>query len=179
VRAERADVEFIIVGDGPLRADVEAHARRLAISEHVHFVGEVHDVRALLGSFDVFVLSSVIEGMPNVLLEALAAEKPAVVTAAGGMPEIVTHEETGLLVPPGDPEALAAGVLRLLARPEEGTRLGRAGRRLVEERYTNASMVARYVTLYEELAIARGLRLAAPAPDVAEEQRIRGVAASH
>jgi starch synthase (maltosyl-transferring) len=158
VRAARQDVEFVIVGDGPLRAQVEQQARDLGVRDHVHFLGELHDVRALLAGFDVFVLSSIIEGMPNVLLEALAAERPAVVTSAGGMPEIVTHEKTGLLVPPADSAALGAGILRLLANAEEAARFGRAGRRVVEERFSNAAMVGSFAQLYEDLEIEHGLR---------------------
>jgi len=170
VRAARKDVEFVIVGDGPLRGELEAQASQLGIANHVHFLGEIHDVRALLRSFDVFVLSSVVEGMPNVLLEALAAEKPAVVTSAGGMPEIVIHEETGLVVPPAAPAVLAAELLRLLARPDDCARFGKAGRQLVERRFSAAAMISSYARLYEELEIERNLRspnpAAVPSPDL-------------
>lgn len=155
VRSARRDVDFVIVGDGPLRARMEAEAARLGIRDHVHFLGEVQNAHSLLRSFDVFVLSSIIEGMPNVLLEALAAERPVVVTCAGGMPEIVTNERTGLLVPTSNPEALSAGILRLLEHPEEARRLGQAGRRLVEERFSAEAMCARYTELYETL-VTRG-----------------------
>jgi glycosyltransferase involved in cell wall biosynthesis len=156
VREVRDDVEFVIVGDGPLRQRAETQAAALGIAEHVHFLGEVGNARALLERFDVFVMSSVIEGMPNVLLEALAAERPVVVTRAGGMPEIVTHEHTGLLVPPADPGALAAGILRLLTSPEEARRFATAGRALVERQFSAAAMRARFIELYEELMAGGG-----------------------
>ena len=179
VRTARSDVEFVIVGEGPLRAELEARALRLGIRDHIHFLGEVHDVRALLQSFDVFALSSVIEGMPNVLLEALAAEKPAVVTSAGGMPEIVIHEETGLLVPPAAPSVLAAELLRLLARPEDCVRFGKAGRRLVERRFSAAAMIASYAGLYEELEMERKLRGERPAAAHTEKLPTRTAATGH
>jgi glycosyltransferase involved in cell wall biosynthesis len=156
VRQVRDDVDFVIVGDGPLRQEAEARAAALGIGEHVHFLGEIGNARALLDRFDVFVMSSIIEGMPNVLLEALAAERPAVVTCAGGMPEIVTHERTGLLVPPADPGALAAGILRLLAAPEEARRFALAGRALVEAQFSASAMRTRFIDLYEELVSALG-----------------------
>ncbi|MHC4180999.1 MAG: glycosyltransferase [Planctomycetota bacterium] len=179
IRTERPDVEFVIIGEGPLRADLEAQAVRLGIGDHVHFLGEVHDVRALLQGFDVFTLSSVIEGMPNVLLEAMAAEKPAVVTKAGGMPEMVIHEETGLLVPPAAPAALASEILRLLSRPEDLARFGKAGRRLVEKRFTVSAMISSYARLYEELTVERKLRRPHPAATDTEELSTGPAATGH
>ena len=160
VRQVRADVDFVVVGDGPLRKQAEARAAELGIGEHVHFLGEIGNARTLLERFDVFVMSSIIEGMPNVLLEALAAERPVVVTRAGGMPEIVSHEHTGLLVPPGNPGALAAGILRLLAAPEEARRFALAGRALVEAQFSASAMRARFIELYERLVAGRGSRRA-------------------
>jgi L-malate glycosyltransferase len=157
VRAVRDDVEFVVVGDGPMRAEVEAEATRLGIREHVHLLGEIRDARGLMRTFDVFVMSSVIEGMPNVLLEALAAERAVVVTSVGGIPEIVAHEKSGLLVPPGDPGALAAGVLRLLANPAEAGAFGAAGRRTIEAKFSVQAMVESFTRLYEECLSAAGI----------------------
>ncbi len=161
VRAVRPDVDFVIVGDGPLRAEVEAEASRLGIREHVHLLGEVRQVRALLRAFDVFVISSVIEGMPNVVLEALAVERPVVATAVGGIPEIVSHERSGLLVSPGDPAALAAGVLRVLDDPREAAAFGAEGRRTVESQFSVDTMVGRFTALYDGLRAGRDM----PAPE--------------
>jgi glycosyltransferase involved in cell wall biosynthesis len=171
VCAERGDVDFVIVGDGPLRPEVERQIAELGLAGRVHLLGEIPDARRLLESFDVFVLSSMIEGMPNVLLEAMAAARPVVVTRAGGMPEIVTDERTGLLVPIADPGALARAVLRLLCDPAEARRLGRAGRAVVEERYSAEAMGRRYAELYESLLGERALgatpsRAAAGTPSV-------------
>jgi glycosyltransferase involved in cell wall biosynthesis len=145
------DADFVVIGDGPLRQQLESQAAHLGIRRHVHFLGEIQNARALLARLDVFVMSSVIEGMPNVLLEALAVGRPSVVTGVGGMPEIVTHEETGLIVPPADPRQLATGIARLLADPAAAQRLGDAGRALVERRYSAAAMGHRFTELYDAL----------------------------
>jgi len=151
VGAAHDDVHFVMIGDGPLRAALEQDAERRGLRERVHFLGEVTDVRGLLRGFDVFVMSSVIEGMPNVLLEALAVERPA---AVGGMPEIVGHGRSGLIVPPGDPAALANGILRLLGDPAKAATFAAEGRRTVESRYTVETMVDRYTVLYDGLTTA-------------------------
>jgi glycosyltransferase involved in cell wall biosynthesis len=164
VRAARPDVHLVVVGDGPLRAELEADAARRGLAGHVHFLGEVHDVRALLHGFDVFAISSVIEGMPNVLLEALAAERPVVATRVGGIPEIVTDGKSGVLVPPSDPAALAAGMLRLLENPAEAALFGAAGRRVAESRFGVGTMVERFTQLYDELLAEHGLTPAAARP---------------
>jgi glycosyltransferase involved in cell wall biosynthesis len=171
VCAECRNVDFVIVGDGPLRPEVERQIAELGLAGRVRLLGEIADARRLLESFDVFVLSSMIEGMPNVLLEAMAAERPVVVTRAGGMPEIVTDERTGLLVPIADPGALARAILRVLRDPAEARRLGRAGRAVVEERYSAEAMGRRYAELYESLLRERALgptplRATADAPPV-------------
>jgi glycosyltransferase involved in cell wall biosynthesis len=162
VRATHPDVEFVIVGDGPLRGEIAAEAARLGLGGHVHLLGELSPVAPLLRGFDVFVISSIIEGMPNALLEALALERPVVATRVGGIPEIVTHGESGLLVPPAEPAALADAIVRLLDDPRLAASCGAAGRRTVEARYSLDAMAARFTALYEELAAARGLAI----PDV-------------
>jgi glycosyltransferase involved in cell wall biosynthesis len=114
-----------------------------------------------------------------VLLEALAAEKPAVVTSAGGMPEIVIHEETGLIVPPAAPTVLAAELLRLLARPDDCARFGKAGRKLVERRFSAAAMISSYARLYEELEVERNLRPPSPAAAHSPDLPTRTAATRH
>ncbi len=172
------DVDLVLIGDGPERGALEAQAARLGLGDRIHFVGEVPDARRFLWSFDVFVLASVIEGMPNVVLEALAAERPVVVTRAGGMPEIVTDGRTGRLTPPGEPAALADAILGVLGMPDSGRRFGQAGRRLVEERYSAETMGARYAALYDELSSARRhptrlARIATPNPSAAPRAAAR------
>jgi glycosyltransferase involved in cell wall biosynthesis len=164
VRAVRPDVEFVVVGDGPMRGELEAQAARLGLAPHMHLLGERSPVAPLLRGFDVYVISSVIEGMPNALLEALALERPVVATRVGGIPEIVTHGESGLLVPPSNPAAMADAILRLLDDPRLAASCGAAGRRTVETRYSLDAMAAHFTALYEELAAARGIPIPAAEP---------------
>ena len=119
---------LLLVGDGSLRKQAEAHAGSLGLGARVHFLGVRPDIDALLPECDLFALASDWEGMPMAIIEAMAAGLPVAATAVGGVPELVAHQATGLLVPPGDTPALA-DALALLARdsgPEAGTRPRRA-----------------------------------------------------
>lgn len=111
----RSDVRFLIVGDGPMRYEIEADIKRLGMSEQVQVLGERTDALALIKLLDVLVLTSVSEGLPNVLLEAAVAGTPVVMTAAGGATEVVVDGETGFVVPCGDAEGIAGRVLELLS----------------------------------------------------------------
>jgi glycosyltransferase involved in cell wall biosynthesis len=141
----------VIVGDGEQRNDLHALADRLQIQDRVQWVGWRDDRRAYLPWFDVFVLPSRFEGFPLALLEALLAEKAVVATDVGSVAEAVLPEETGLLVPEEDPAALAAAIRRLLEDDALRTRLGRAGRKLVRERFTASHMSRSFERLYEEI----------------------------
>lgn len=140
-------VHLLIVGDGPERTALEAQAHRLGLGERVIFAGHRTDVPLLMGGMDLFVLPSIWEGMPNVVLEAMAAGLPVVATAVGGTPEIVVEGETGLLVPPRDPAALAEAMERLLADPALRLQMGRAGRDRVQQYFD----IERTIRLNEEL----------------------------
>jgi glycosyltransferase involved in cell wall biosynthesis len=124
----RNDAAFVVVGDGPLRAELERTATDLGIAERTHFLGERHDVAELLRSFAMLVVSSHAEGMPLALMEAMAAGLPVVATSVGGVPELIEHERTGLLAAPGDAAQLAAHVEALLADPARRMALGSRGR---------------------------------------------------
>jgi len=151
LRRERPDVQGVIVGDGPLRAEVERAAREAGLAASCRLLGERADVAALLAALDVFVLSSVSEGFPFVVLEAMAMERPVVATAVNGVPEIVEDGITGRLVARGDGAALARAVREALAAPEAARAMGRAGRRRVAERFTARRMVAETEALYREV----------------------------
>jgi glycosyltransferase involved in cell wall biosynthesis len=137
-----------VAGNGPCLPALQSLAAELALGERVRFLGEVHDVPALLARASLFVLSSRTEGVSLTLLEAMARGLPVVATRVGGNPEVVAEDETGLLVPPRDPAALAAALLHLLRDPDAGRRMGRAGRRRVEEHFEIRRMVAGYEALY-------------------------------
>ncbi len=145
------DFRLDLVGDGPARAELQALAKELGLTGHVRFLGERDDVSALLSAASVFVLSSLSEGVPLTLLEAMATGLPAVVTDVGGNREIVMPGETGLLVPPGSPPALAEAIRTLWTHPDQARRFGAAGRRRVEEAFDIRHVAARYESLYREL----------------------------
>src|SRR5205823_10806990 len=121
------DFRLLIAGDGPCRAELESQCARLDLQKVVRFLGVVRDVPALLPQGRLFVLSSVTEGISLTLLEAMARGLPVVATAVGGNPEVVAANETGLLVPPRDPPALAEALSALWTRPELCARMGAAG----------------------------------------------------
>lgn len=133
---------------GAYEAALQEEAGRLGVAGRVVFAGYRADVPALLAGCDVFCLPSSAEGMPLVVLEAMAQARPVVATAVGGTPELVVHGETGLLVPPGDVEALTAGLAQLLADPERSRRMGEAGRRRVQREFGAAATAQRILELY-------------------------------
>jgi sugar transferase (PEP-CTERM/EpsH1 system associated) len=140
---------FLIIGRGALLDLLQDEARALGIDTHVRFLGFREDIPALLHSMDLFVLSSLSEGHPLSLLEAMASCKPVVATHVGGIPEVVQHGQTGILVPPGDPERLASEIIGLLLDPQRVQQLGAEGRRRVYETFSLSQMVQRYQQLYE------------------------------
>ncbi len=151
LRESAPRAHLAVIGDGPLRQALEAQASELRLEGYCRFLGEREDVPRLLAGLDAFVLSSTREGTPLTLLEAMAAEVPTVTTAVGGMPDVVLDGETGLLVPPGDHEALAAALARLAVDAAERRRMGRAGRRRVVEQYSLDRMAREYERLYDDL----------------------------
>jgi glycosyltransferase involved in cell wall biosynthesis len=138
-----------VVGEGPERPALEAQLAARGLTGRVRLLGERNDVERLLPAFDVFVLSSREEGIPNALLEAMAAGRPAVATAVGGTPEVLSDPETGWLVPPGAPEALAVALEQALTDPAEAQRRGAAARRRATERLGIDAMVRAHQAFYE------------------------------
>lgn len=152
-------VSFALVGDGPLRSQLEEQTQQLGIASRVKFLGQRLDSQAMISLFDIFVLPSVIEGMPNALLEAMALEKPVVVTEAGGNAEVVKHEESGLVVPIRNAEAMAQAVLRLLKDSVLAQRFAAAARQSVHQRFSFRHTLQAMQTLYEEMLAAKGVQL--------------------
>jgi glycosyltransferase involved in cell wall biosynthesis len=144
-------VRGVIAGDGPLRDDLQKLATEEGIADRVDFIGATEDVPGLLARSDTFILASDWEGMPNVVLEAMASGLPVVGTAIDGTKEIVEEGGTGFLVPSDDAEALATAMNELTASVELRSRMGQAGRHRAESEYSMERMVERYESLYTEL----------------------------
>ncbi len=149
------ETKLVVVGDGPLRAGLEAQRAKLAGGEHVVLPGMRRDVPDLLAALDVFVLSSATEGLPVVLLEAMASRLPVVSTAVGGIPDVV-HAGTGVLVPPHDETALREAVAALLAEPSRARALGDRARAEALETMSVDRMAQAYGALYERVLGRRG-----------------------
>ena len=140
-----------ICGEGPDRAQLEALAADMELAEDVRLLGWRDDVPDILRAADLFLHPARDEGFGLVVVEAAAAGLPIVASEVGGIPEIITHEHDGLLVPPGEPNALAAAIQRLLNEPEQARRLGDNARRTAFERFSAEAMAERYIELYERL----------------------------
>jgi glycosyltransferase involved in cell wall biosynthesis len=152
---QHPDTHFLLVGDGELRAELEAHTRALGLADRIHFLGSRRDVSELLAASDVFILPSLWEGLSMALLEAMAAAKPIVATAVSGTEQTMVHGQTGLLVPPGDAPALAQAIHALLSDPERARSLGQAARRGAETHFSTQQQAAEYVALYRRLLLER------------------------
>lgn len=148
--------QFLIVGEGPLRPNLERMVEELGL-ERCSLAGFRADIPNMLSILDVFTLPSTVEGLPRVLLEALAAARPVVATRIDGVTEIVQHGLTGLVVPPRGPAALADAVISLLKDPGLARRLGEAGRKLVEERFAVSRMVEEVDRVYTTLLQKKGI----------------------
>ena len=152
------DFNAALVGDGPDRAMLEARSRELGLEGRVRFLGERSDVERLLKAMDVFVLSSREEGIPNALLEAMAAGRPSVVTDVGGNKEVLTDGDTGWLVPSQSPIPLADALEAALSNPQEARRRGDRAHVVTVEQRSIESMVRRHEAFYERAAGVRVTR---------------------
>ncbi len=146
------DAHFVILGEGELRPALERQVREMHLEKHVLLPGFRTDVLSLLKAFDIFVMSSVTEGLGTSLLDAMAAARPIVATRAGGIPEVVVNEETGLLVPVRDHDQLAVAIVRLLKDAGLRERLARAGLNRVRAQFSAERMVDETLAVYRRLA---------------------------
>jgi glycosyltransferase involved in cell wall biosynthesis len=150
---------LVVTGDGVLRAALEQQARALRIADRVHFLGFRADVADVTQLYDVAVLPSVsLECLPYALMEAMALRKPVVASRFSGIPEVVDDGVTGTLVPRRDPKALAEAIIDLLKNPDKARAFGEAGRRRVEEKFTQERMLNETFALYDELVRCRNRR---------------------
>ncbi|MBI3242593.1 MAG: glycosyltransferase family 4 protein [Chloroflexi bacterium] len=154
VTEQISDVRFLIAGSGPLEQSLRTQIEKAGLSGRVELLGHIADrqrMAALYRGAAVFVHPAHYEGLPTVLLEAMACGRPVVATAVSGALDVVEPEENGLLTPPKDPAALAGTVARLLADPALGQRLGRAARQTIEARYSWEKVGGRYLQIYRQL----------------------------
>lgn len=171
-----ADIECRIIGDGPLRATTQHWIDANGLGKHVRLLGNLpqHEVARLMGETDVFVLPSIIaldgqmDGIPTSLMEAMAAGKPVVASSISGIPELVRHDVSGVLVDAAHPDRVAAAVRRLMDDPALRARLGRAGQQRVRERFDIRKTSTALIALFD-----RHANVNRPSPTVAD--RIRGL----
>lgn len=160
------EARLAVLGDGELRPSLQTQAAELEIADRVHFLGYRDDAAALTAQFDVAVIPSLWEGFGLVCLEAMAASRPVVASRVSAIPEIVVDGDTGLLVPPRDPDALAAAIVRLLADPDLARQMGARGR-LRMQQFTVDAMVRQTVDFYQNV-LPDGARAGAPFDPAAE-----------
>lgn len=151
LKVVRDDAHVLIIGDGPQRQSLERFCNNLQIRDRVHFLGHRNDVDQILEHLDVLWLASGYEGLPNVIMEAMAMGVPVVATDIPGNRDLVAHEQTGYLFPIGDRAALAGWTNHLLDHNDQRKAMGAAGQAALADRYTVEKMVQKHVTIYRQL----------------------------
>lgn len=146
-----ADIELLIVGEGNQRPRLESLVAELGRADCIRLLGFRTNPHELYRAMDLYVLSSLSEGLPNVLLEAMAMGVSVVATRIGGVPRLVSHEENGVLIEPGSVDELAGALTRMLADPALRDRMGRAGRATIEARYSFQARMQKIIALYDDL----------------------------
>ncbi len=153
VAREDERVHFVLVGDGPLKNEIANQAKQLGIGERMHLLGDRSDARLLVSSFDVSVLTSLSEGLPNTVMEAMSAAVPVVATAVGGTTELITDGKTGFLIPPANVEALVAQMLFVLRNESQCKVIAQRGNDFINSQFSMRRMVESVERLYEEVMI--------------------------
>jgi glycosyltransferase involved in cell wall biosynthesis len=151
VRKEFPKVKLLVTGEGEEENNLKKLVKSLDLTNKVIFAGLSSDIEGILPIAELFILPSLWEGLPNVLLEAMAAGKPVVATKVGGIPEIVVHGETGILIPPRDTDALAIAIIDLLQNKLKAKNMGEAGRIRAGKRFSIYKMIEKTENLYQEL----------------------------
>lgn len=151
--SEFPKLKWVIAGEGDLRDELEAIVGQKGVASHVFFLGHCTNVHELLPAFDIFVLPSLYEGLPNCVLEAMAAGKPIVASAVDGTVEAVVDGETGVLVPPGDPDRLYNALSRLIKDEDLRNKMGMSSRKRVEDIFSLSKQVQAFENLYEEYSL--------------------------
>lgn len=159
LKQQAPKIKTIIVGEGPLSMELNRQAKELDVEDIIFFLGFRKDIPKILSSLDLFVLSSHLEGMGSSILDAMASRLPVVATKVGGIPEVVINGETGLLVPPRNPSALARAILRLYSDKTLASRLGQKGYELVHRKFSAEAMADKVVRLYEKIGLRKWIKI--------------------
>jgi glycosyltransferase involved in cell wall biosynthesis len=146
------EAQYVLVGDGPLRAELEREVDAYHLRHRVHFLGWRKDAQAMISAFDALVMPSKWEGFGLVALEAMAVRTPVIATMVSALPEIVIDGETGFLVQSGDVEGLSQAMMDICQYPQESRQMGVAGRERLETHFSAASMIQKTAELYQETA---------------------------
>jgi len=149
------EVTLVLLGDGELRSELEAQVRQLGLENHVTIAGQVNNVLERLEGFDLFVSSSLWEGLPTVIMEAMAVGVPVIATDISGSREMISHKENGWLVAPADSSSLANAIIELVENPQLRHQLSKAGKECVKQ-YSIEEIAKSYMTLYESLLMGSG-----------------------
>ena len=152
------DVRFLLVGDGPLKPDIVKRSEDLKLSGQTVMTGERNDIPELLSIMDIVIQPSIVEGLPRVIIEAMAMAKPIVASDIDGIREEIDHEKTGILVPSKNPNALAEAIMMLLKDESKARDLGRAARKTADQRFNLNRQLALYEEMYLELLSRKDVR---------------------
>jgi glycosyltransferase involved in cell wall biosynthesis len=153
------NIKIIVVGEGPMQLELDKQVKEIQGEDMVFFLGFREDIPQILNALDVFVLSSDHEGLGSIIMDAMACRLPIVASRVGGIPEVVDHMKTGLLIPPKGPKSLANAILKIYQDRELGRRLGQRGYEQVHQKFSAESMAWQAIDLYEELAKKKGVKL--------------------
>ncbi len=152
------EVKFLIVGEGEIRIELERYAKELGIIANVIFTGFFKNLSEVLAAIDLFVIPSLTESLPLTVLEAMTAGKPVISTDVGGIPEVVIHEKTGLLVGPKKSMEMANGIMRMLQNNEFMCTMAKNGTQLVHDEFSNRRFIKKTERLYVDLSCNKGSR---------------------
>ena len=145
------DFRIEVVGEGDSRTELENLIGELGLEDQIELKGSTSDIPSFLSTVEVAILCSKTEGMSNSIIEYMAAGRPTIATNVGGNPELIQHEETGLLVSPSNPEELAAAIIRLLDDPTAASNMGQKARQIAMENYSDESQARNYETFWSNL----------------------------
>ncbi len=159
LKGQYDNLKFLLVGDGSLVNELKEQAREKGVFKNVIFAGSRRDISAFLSRFNIFVMPSVKEGLPNSLLEAMAMGKPVIAAGVGGIPEVINNGVNGLLVPPGDAGRLAESIKRLIENEGMAAGMGQAARDFIAENYSIKSTALKWQSLYVSLLRQKGFKV--------------------